>query len=93
MIETSLNGMTVLFRTKDTIYLRIPRELQKPTPGCCCEFCEKEKKINPNYIPTWDTLAIAAKTPKKGNDFAWTVHMPDFVSVMNALRARGEKIS
>ena len=83
-----LNGMTVIGRTKEAIYLRIPKELQEACAlGCLCDYCVKQKQINPNYIPTWDTLCVSTKAPKKGNDYGWTVHMPD-VSVLTRMMGK-----
>jgi hypothetical protein len=65
-------AMEVILRTKETTFLRLPRELQREIPcGCDCSHCTKDPAL-----AKWDTLAIATKTPK-GNDFSWTVHMPD----------------
>lgn len=69
---TTLNGMPIIARTKDAIYIRIPRELQKPCDGCECSYC----KAHPRETPGWDTLAV---TRDKGaiHESTWTVHMPD----------------
>ncbi len=70
----TMNGAMVLGRWRDTIFVRIPRELQEPIKlGCSCPYCV----ANPTKVPHWDTLAIGSKRPDKGNDYAWTVHMPD----------------
>lgn len=68
-----MNGSTVLGRWRNTIFIRIPRQLQEPCRlGCSCDYC----KAHPNEVPAWDTLAVGATSPKT-NDYAWTVHMPD----------------
>jgi hypothetical protein len=72
-----LNGMTVIARTADAVYLRIPADLQVPSAfagKCTCGNCDGSGK--------WDTLVIGTETPKRVNgvrpaDYAWTCHMPD----------------
>lgn len=75
-----LNGMEVILRTKETIYLRIPRALQLPTgtAPCQCPSCKEMMRIGSKDHSKWDTLAITTKPPKGNrNDTAWTVHFPD----------------
>ena len=77
-ISHPINGSMVIGRIKETIFIRLPQILQTPiTGGCHCDYCKKEKKKNPLYASKWDTLAISKNAPKKGNDYAWTVHMPE----------------
>jgi hypothetical protein len=65
--------MMVIARTKDSVYLRIPRELQMPcTGGCGCDHCVKDPTL-----ANWDTLVVPTKAPKNGNDYAHHVHLPD----------------
>lgn len=69
-----LNGMKVLGRRNNTLYVRIPVWLQQPIDGCSCTYC----KTHPKEPPMWDTLAIATGTENvRRNDHTWTVHMPD----------------
>jgi hypothetical protein len=65
----SLNGMSIIARTKEAIYLRIPKELQQPAGKCTCPHCKGADAF-------WDTLAVPIAPPQR-NDTAWTVHMPD----------------
>jgi hypothetical protein len=72
--HATMNGAVVLGRWRDTIYIRIPRELQKPVNGGCgCDYC----KAHPEAMPMWDTLCVGTKTPTRGNDYSWTVHLPN----------------
>lgn len=76
-----LNGMQIIATTKDAVYLRLPRELWRPTGNACqCPHC----KGADGY---WDTLAVPT-SHTKGNT-AWTVHMPD-PHVFNAFNARSK---
>jgi hypothetical protein len=98
--ETTLNltpstlSMAVLVTTADAVYLRLPRELQRPTGGCECEHCRK----NPE-LAMWDTLVV----PTTGEArfyrewHSYTCHMPDgavagFVAYVarKAKEARGQ---
>jgi len=64
--------MDVIRRTKETIYLRLPREQWREMESKCeCSICKKNG--GKGY---WDTLAISVKAPKKGNDYACEVHFP-----------------
>ena len=71
--EVNLNGMRVIARTKDAIYLRIPKALQmtsqfiSPDNKCSCGHCDGNG--------TWDTLVVPAND--NPHDWASTVHMPD----------------
>jgi hypothetical protein len=77
----TMNGASVIARARDTIFVRIPEQLQAPIDGgCCCDYCTKAKERNQFYTPRWDTLAIGASRIPDGvhkNDFVSTVHMPD----------------
>lgn len=67
-------NMTVIDTTDSTIFLRLPKELQRPSlPGspCLCPYCV----THPDEPPMWDTLAVP-RHPKPG-DLSWTVHHPD----------------
>lgn len=72
-----LNGMKILGQRNGTIFVRLPKELQRPIDGCICSYC----KEHPQEPPTWDTLALAVICNKnvsmKRNDTTFTVHMPD----------------
>ena len=68
-----LNGMAVIKRTKDAIYMRIPTDVSTVIEwGCDCPYC----KAHPDILPRWDTLAITTEK-SKSYDATWTVHMPD----------------
>lgn len=76
--DNVLNGMTILGRYQDTVYIRLPVALRAPTKGCKCDYCA----AHPNEVPTWDTLCVGI--PSKTNptlcgeyQHTWTVHMPD----------------
>lgn len=61
--------MHVLATSADAVYLRLPRELQRPTGGCECEHCRK----NPE-LAMWDTLVVPTSGEFKQTS---TCHMPD----------------
>jgi hypothetical protein len=67
------NGMTVLGRRDNTLFMRLPAELQTPCNGCSCPWC----KAHPEAIPMWDTLAVAIQKSGAGSDTTWTCHMPN----------------
>lgn len=71
----NVNGMSVLGRRGNTIFMRLPVELRRPIDGGCrCPYCE----AHPECVPLWDTLAVAQNGAAKGcNDVTWTCHMPD----------------
>lgn len=71
----SMNAQSVILRTKDAIYVRIPSNLAVPMDfRCACDWC----KENPDKPSAWDTLMIPAKRIKKyAHDFVTAVHMPD----------------
>jgi hypothetical protein len=60
-------------RFEDTIFIPLPVELWRATPGgkCGCQFCKADG--SPGY---WDTLALSAKRGKERNDRTYTVHHP-----------------
>jgi hypothetical protein len=61
-------------RFKDAIFIPLPTELWRATPGggCCCQFCKAEG--SPGF---WDTLALSATLPKNPHaDSTYTVHHP-----------------
>ena len=68
--DNPFNGMTVLGRYNNTLYIRIPYELAKDCNGCDCPYC----KAHPDLIPKWDVMAVSCKQGDYG--FTWTVHMP-----------------
>ena len=65
-MENLLNGMKVIVRTSEAIYLRIPRELQAESKfasgKCRCGDCDGSGK--------WDTLVIPVNGVRKPNDLA-----------------------
>jgi hypothetical protein len=67
----TLNSADVIARNGETIYIRIPKELQKSIgTSCSCPSCKGKEGF-------WDTLAVNV-TPASGRpDTTWTVHMPD----------------
>ena len=69
--------MAVLTETRNEVYLRLPKELQrKVIGGCSCPYC----KQNPNISPSWDTLVVPKETRIEDRNWvlgSWTVHMPD----------------
>jgi hypothetical protein len=66
----NVNGMPVLIRRGDTIFLRLPRDLWRSCGRCDCDSCKGTEGF-------WDTLAVAATAPADGSDHAWTVHYPE----------------
>ena len=44
--ENHTNGMTILGRYKDTLFVRLPIALQKPCGNCTCDYC----KAHPNAM-------------------------------------------
>lgn len=93
--ENRTNGMTILGRYKDTLFVRLPIALQKPCGNCTCDYC----KAHPNETPAWDTLAMAIPTrhnptnagAKGSYQHTWTVHMPDtaaFFRIAQAAKVR-----
>lgn len=80
-----LNGMEVLCRTEDTVFLRIPRKLQDWSNltgmNCSCETCKDIRARDDwdkNDHSKWDTLAVPRNPPTKNQaDFSHTVHMPN----------------
>lgn len=70
-----INGARVT-RTKNTIFIALPREAWTPIGnGCCCEYCSEDSKAAPAF---WDTLAVAIEKRKEPiPDTAWTVHYPE----------------
>lgn len=67
-LTPATTSMTVLCKTKDAVYLRLPRELQRLTDGCSCPHCTKAP-----HLAAWDTLVV----PLESGEHTWTVHMPD----------------
>ncbi len=59
----------VIARTKDAIYIRLPRAVQISRGPCSCGKCDGQG-FN-------DTLVVATKPDKRSNDYTYTVHMPD----------------
>ena len=72
--NTPVTSMEVLARSKDAVYLRIPKDLQQLcTGGCDCPHCT----VDPQAA-AWDTLVVPTKAPRgKGNDFSSRCHLPD----------------
>ena len=70
MYENHLNGMRVIARTSEAIYIRIPEALQAPSAfgPCSCGHCNGSGK--------WDTLTVSL-TEQRPFDFTGTIHMPD----------------
>lgn len=72
-IPNYLNGMRVIARTKEAIYMRIPEALQAPSTfaddNCTCGSCDGSGK--------WDTIQIPLQPDNWRRDFATTIHMPD----------------
>jgi hypothetical protein len=62
-----------VYRRKDTIFIALPADQQRPIEGACvCPFCV----AHPDKQPMWDTLAVGK------NSGRWTslVHFPDMPS-------------
>ena len=77
--------MRIIARTKDAIYLRIPKAVQMTSQfnglsGCICGYCDG--------LGTWDTLMVPIS--KTTHDWASTVHMPD-AAVPRFLEITGRK--
>ena len=77
----NLNGLEVIARGGDAIYIRVPSELQLPCNGCDCDYC----KAHPELEPKWDTVAVPVFPSKL--DVTWTVHMPDAKAFMKAIKS------
>jgi hypothetical protein len=78
-LTAGVTSMRVLAVTKEAVYVRLPRELQRDAGGCQCEHCKR----NP-ALAKWDTLVVPTHRgrphdarPNYANDHTWTVHMPD----------------
>lgn len=69
----SLQGWPVLRVWRGAVYVRIPKDLQKPTGGCSCTYCV----MHPNEVPSWDTLGIPIDGA--GSRVTWTLHAPEWV--------------
>ena len=72
-VGISLQGWPVLDpgpRFTDAVYVRIPKDLQRPVGGCACRYCV----AHPDEIPSWDTLGIPLRPPYT----TWTVHAPEW---------------
>jgi hypothetical protein len=72
--ENYMNGMRILARTADAVYIRIPEALQVPSGfadgQCSCGRCDGSGK--------WDTLVVPAESGDWFQSrFTYTVHMPD----------------
>lgn len=78
-----MNGSMIIGRTDTTIFIRLPDDLQRDCGKCSCAYCV----AHPDETPRWDTLAVATDKPKEGNDYAWTVHMPDPSVVTRGIEA------
>ena len=62
-------------RAGNTIFIPLPKNLQRPCDGCCCPYCTADHtKPNPNAM--WDTIALSAN-PEDG-DMTWVVHAPEY---------------
>jgi hypothetical protein len=68
----SAQGWPVIQQLVDAVYVRLPKELQRPTGGCSCAYC----KAHPKEVPMWDTLAIPLGPVR--NRTTWTVHAPEW---------------
>lgn len=71
-MEFSLQGWPVLRVWRGAAYVRIPKELQRPTDGCSCTYCV----LHPDEPPMWDTLGIPLE--KRGYTTTWTLHAPEW---------------
>lgn len=97
-LTPSTLSMAVLATTADAVYLRLPRELQRPIEdGCQCAHCQKDY----HATPAWDTLVVPTapfnRSMSYGEWHSYTVHMPDgavrdFVAYVarKAKEARGQ---
>jgi hypothetical protein len=71
----SCQGWPVIKEMADAIYVRLPKELQRPTGGCSCTYCV----THPDEIPMWDTLGIPRlSTRSKVSAITWTLHAPEW---------------
>ena len=69
-VTPALPSMQVIGRTKEAVYLRLPKKLQRDCiGGCGCEHCTK----NP-ALAKWDTMVVSIRGK---DDHSWTVHLPD----------------
>ena len=76
-----LQGWRVIRRLPDgTVYLRLPRELQRPIDGGCqCRVC---RIAGVDQIARWDTLCIPGSDAgqahaSRAHAETFTVHMPE----------------
>ncbi len=71
-MTNAFNGLPILARTKDAIYVRLPESVQAESAfagaKCTCGHCDGSGK--------WDTLVIPVQGTRH-NDSTYTVHMPD----------------
>ena len=61
-----LNGMRLIKRTDETLYFRIPEELQESAGPCNCPICNGAEGF-------MDTLGV----PLDGSE-TWVIHAPEF---------------
>mgnify|MGYP001607778318 CR=1 FL=1 len=66
-----LNGMKIIKRNSEAIFVRLPISLQREAGTCTCTNCKR----NNRQIGHWDTLVIPINSSE--NDTTFTVHMPD----------------
>jgi hypothetical protein len=78
----TLSTLDVIARTEDAVYLRLPKELQRPIDRCVCPYCDSHK----HESPAWDTLCV----PVSGAGYASTVHMPDPLEFEAAIKRNGK---
>lgn len=69
----ALNGMQVIMRRGDCIFVRLPRELWRSCGRCDCSHCKGSEGF-------WDTLGVTTKPVARRNDTTWVVHMPESAS-------------
>lgn len=73
--DINANGMSIICRTPEAVYIRLPQGLQREAGGCSCDWC----KAHPKEVPAWDTLVVNLAPPQDRHrpDTTWTVHAPD----------------
>ena len=69
-LSASLTAMPIIARTKDAVYVRLPKKLQRVIEsGCDCNECRKD----PN-LAKWDTLVVPLSVIYPST---YVVHMPE----------------
>jgi hypothetical protein len=68
--QARLNGMMVICRTDECVFIRLPEEMWRSAGTCNCNHCKGQPAF-------WDTLAVPIVSTGRDRDYTYTVHMPD----------------